>query len=91
MRSFQLFAAQTLPAGSITASVRIWMLPLLNTWMTSPGFRRPRDGPSYRHRPLTRRSDRMSWATQTSSLPSGRIMFTMPVVIFGLAKRVCIM
>ena len=33
---FQLFAAQTLPAGSIDTSVSIWMLPPLNTWMTSP-------------------------------------------------------
>src|SRR3990172_4412807 len=35
-RSFQLFAAQTLPAGSIEVSVSIWMLPPLKTWMTSP-------------------------------------------------------
>jgi hypothetical protein len=34
--SFQLFAAQTLPAGSIDTSVSIWILPLLKTWMTSP-------------------------------------------------------
>src|SRR5208337_3659138 len=34
--SFQLFAAQTLPAGSIDTSVSIWMLPLLKTWITSP-------------------------------------------------------
>src|SRR5580704_18763718 len=33
---FQLFASQTLPAGSIAASVTIWMLPLWNMWMTSP-------------------------------------------------------
>src|SRR5208283_4545456 len=35
-RLFQLFAAQTLPAGSIDTSVIIWMLPLWKTWMTSP-------------------------------------------------------
>jgi hypothetical protein len=34
--SFQLFATQTLPAGSIDTSVSIWILPLLKTWMTSP-------------------------------------------------------
>jgi predicted O-methyltransferase YrrM len=38
LRSFQLFAAQTLPAGSIDTSVSIWMLPPLKTWMTSPVF-----------------------------------------------------
>src|SRR5262249_35087684 len=36
--SFQLFAAQTLPAGSTTTSVSIWILPLWKTWMTSPVF-----------------------------------------------------
>src|SRR3954454_4172545 len=36
--AFQLFAAQTLPAGSIDTSVSIWMLPPVNTWMTSPVF-----------------------------------------------------
>ena len=36
--TFQLFAAQTLPAGSMATSVTIWMLPLWKTWMTSPGF-----------------------------------------------------
>src|SRR6516225_10118382 len=30
---FQLFAAQTFPAGST-----IWMLPLWKMWMTSPAF-----------------------------------------------------
>src|SRR5271165_7145487 len=38
LRLFQLFATQALPAGSITASVRICILPLRNTWMTSPGL-----------------------------------------------------
>ena len=36
--AFQLFAAQTLPAGSTATSVIIWKLPLWNWWMTSPGF-----------------------------------------------------
>ena len=36
--AFQLFAAQTLPAGSTATSVIIWMLPLWNTWMASPVF-----------------------------------------------------
>src|SRR5215472_7625427 len=35
---FQLFAAQTLPAGSINTSVTIWMLPLWKMWITSPAF-----------------------------------------------------
>src|SRR5215813_12231688 len=37
-RLFQLFAAQTLPAGSIDTSVTIWMLPLWKMWITSPAF-----------------------------------------------------
>src|SRR5215471_15527645 len=35
---FQLFATQTLPAGSIDTSVTIWMLPLWKIWITSPAF-----------------------------------------------------
>src|SRR6266436_2832148 len=34
--TFQLFAAQTLPAGSTATSVISCMLPLLKTWRTSP-------------------------------------------------------
>src|SRR5271165_1183108 len=113
-RLFQLFATQALPAGSITTSVRIWILPLRNTWMTSPGLV-PAGWP-FVSSPANSTTQRPNVvATQTSSLPSidtpqgtsttpppvkpsgagwvpsGRIMFTMPVVILGLAKRVCIM
>src|SRR3954447_18672889 len=35
-RLFQLFAAHTLPAGSMDTSVSIWMLPPWKTWRTSP-------------------------------------------------------
>src|SRR6516225_7626590 len=37
-RLFQLFATQTLPAGSIDTSVTIWMVPLWKMWITSPAF-----------------------------------------------------
>jgi hypothetical protein len=35
---FQLFATQTLPAGSIDAMVGIWMVPPWKKWMRSPGL-----------------------------------------------------
>src|ERR1700678_1193568 len=37
-RLFQLFATQTLPAGSMETSVTIWMLPLWKMWITSPAL-----------------------------------------------------
>ena len=37
--AFQLFAAQTLPAGSTATSVSIWMLPLWNTMDGIAGLR----------------------------------------------------
>src|SRR5271165_6096680 len=68
-RLFQLFAAQTLPAGSMDASVTIWMLPLLNTWMTSPVFV-PGGWPTVLS-PANSVTERPHiQPTQTSSLPS---------------------
>src|SRR5271156_4080048 len=68
-RRFQLFAAQTLPAGSIAASVIIWMLPARNTWITSPVFV-PAGWPLVLS-PASSVTERAHiLPTQTSSLPS---------------------
>src|SRR5262245_4824753 len=90
--SFQLFAAQTLPAGSIETSVSIWMLPLLNTWMTSPGLvpagcpwgLAPASSTTLRPTP----SSTPMFPIQTSSLPSmltphGMSIAPPPVKPFG--------
>src|SRR5262245_5231026 len=69
--SFQLFAAQTLPAGSIATSVSICRLPLLKTWMTSPGlvpFGCPLGLAPAINATLRARGERL--AIQTSSFPS---------------------
>src|SRR5208337_4250128 len=68
-RLFQLFATQTLPAGSIDASVTIWMLPLWKMWFTSPAFV-PAGCPlvSSPARSVTERPHILP--TQTSSFPS---------------------
>src|SRR5262249_61303389 len=68
-RLFQLFAAQTLPAGSMDTSVTIWMLPLWKMWMTSPAFV-PGGCPAVLS-PANRAAERPHiLPTQTSSLPS---------------------
>src|SRR5262249_57697386 len=65
---FQLFAAQTLPAGSIDTSVTIWMLPLWKMWMTSPAFL-PGACPAVLS-PATSAAERPHlFPTQTSSFP----------------------
>src|SRR5262249_62316594 len=68
-RLFQLFAAQTLPAGSMDTSVTIWMLTLWKMWMTSPAFV-PGGCPAVLS-PANRAAERPHiLPTQTSSLPS---------------------
>src|SRR6516225_3576452 len=68
-RLFQLFAAQTLPAGSMDTSVTIWMLPLWKMWMTSPAFV-PGGCPAVLS-PANSTAERPHiLPTQTSSLPS---------------------
>src|SRR5271166_3495484 len=68
-RLFQLFATQALPAGSITTSVRICILPLRNTWMTSPGLV-PAGWPFVSSPAISTTQRPNVVATQTSSLPS---------------------
>src|SRR5664280_2809938 len=66
---FQLFAAQTLPAGSMTTSVNFCMLPYLNTWMTSPVLV-PAGYPLGSAPAIKAMSSPQKLAYQTSSLPS---------------------
>ena len=66
--SFQLFAAQTF-RGSMDTSVSIWMEPLLNTWMTSPGFE-PAGWPFVSTPAISTTLRPLKLPTQTSSLPS---------------------
>src|SRR5208283_2748880 len=71
-RRFQLFAAQTLPAGSIDTSVIIWMLPLWKMCTTSPVF--VPAGCPFVLSPANSETERLHiLPTHTSSLPS---MFT---------------
>src|SRR6516162_5968557 len=66
---FQLFATQTLPAGSMDTSVTIWMVPLWKMWMTSPAFV-PGGCPAVLS-PASNAAERPHMLpTQTSSLPS---------------------
>src|SRR5882757_7996777 len=69
LRSFQLFAAQTLPAGSIETSVSIWMLPPLKTWMASPIFV-PAGWPFVLSPAISTTPRPQKLPIQTSSLPS---------------------
>src|SRR5208283_3598195 len=68
-RRFQLFAAQTLPAGSIDTSVIIWMLPLWKMWTTSPAFV-PVGCPLVLSPAKSETERPHIFPTQTSSLPS---------------------
>src|SRR5277367_1747893 len=67
--SFQLFATQTLPAGSIDTSVTIWMLPLWKTWRTSPGVA-PAERPVGSAPAISTAPRPQKLPTHTSSLPS---------------------
>src|SRR5215813_12640266 len=66
---FQLFATQTLRAGSIDPSVTIWMLPLWKMWITSPAFV-PGGCPAVLSPANSVAERRHILPTQTSSLPS---------------------
>src|SRR6516164_5363408 len=66
---FQLFAAQTLPAGSMDTSVTLWMVPLWKMLMTSPAFV-PAGCPAVLS-PASSAAERPHMLpTHTSSLPS---------------------